>query len=283
MDLEYVLIDVFAEAQLAGNPLAVFPDAAALPDELMQGIARELNLSETAFVTSSEPTRYASRIFTPGFELPFAGHPTLGTAWVLRDVGRLTGAQVVQQTKAGQTPVEFVGDKVWLERTGDGGVDEASLASQLGIDRESIGLKCRDAGGAAVELVPAIADAGIPQLMVPLRTPEALGALTVADVREPPGTFGSYFFSFSDPEDVSARFFGTNVGVPEDAATGSAAAALGLYLGQRLGKGRIVISQGSHLGRPSRLHVEFDSGRVKVGGQVIPVGRGVLTIGPLKN
>ena len=281
MDLDYVRVDVFAEARLAGNPLAVFPDAPGLSDDLMQAIARELNLSEMTFVTSAEPTRYSSRIFTPGIELPFAGHPTLGTAWVLRDLGRIGDGPVTQQTKAGETPVAFDGERVWLERTGDGGEDAdepEALALQLGADAGAVGLMWPGAPGEAVELKPAVANAGIPQLMVPLRSPNAVDALRVSDIAPPDGIVGAYFFSLIGPGEVSARFFASGAGIAEDPATGSAAAALGLYLGQRLGSGRISISQGTHIARPSRLHVEFDRKNVRVGGDVVAVGRGVLTV-----
>ncbi len=280
MELDYVLVDVFAESRLAGNQLAVFPEAPGLADGLMQAIAREMNLSETTFVTSTEPTGYRSRIFTPGLELPFAGHPTLGTAWVLRHLGQLDDGPVVQETKAGQTSIEFDGDMVWLQRNGDSGVDcddMPSLAKELGVPTESIGLRWPRDGREAADLVPAVASAGIPQLMVPLRSPEAVDALRAGDIREPDGTFGAYFFSFTGPAEISARFFASEVGVAEDPATGSAAAALGLYLGRRLGTGRVVISQGRQIGRPSRLYVEFAPGNVKVGGNVIRVGRGVLS------
>ena len=281
MELDYLLVDVFAEERLAGNQLAVFPDAPGLDDELMLAIAREMNLSETAFVTSTEPTGYASRIFTPGVELPFAGHPTLGTAWVLRSLGRIDDGAVVQKTKAGPTSVNFEGDTVWLERTGEGGTDAedvGDLARQLGADAAPMGLKWRDSEGNDVDLAPAVADAGIPQVMVPLESPDAVNALRASDITEPEGTFGAYFFSFTGADTVVARFFGAGVGVTEDAATGSAAAALGLYLGQRLGRGSVSVSQGRHVRRPSRLHVEFGDGKVKVGGNVIPIGQGVLTV-----
>jgi trans-2,3-dihydro-3-hydroxyanthranilate isomerase len=114
--------------------------------------------------------------------------------------------------------------------------------------------------------------------MVPMESPEAVDALRAGDISEPAGTFGAYFFCFTGPDMVTARFFGTGVGVTEDAATGSAAACLGLYLGQRLGQGRVSVSQGSHIGRPSRLHVRFDRGSVRVGGHVVPVGTGTLRV-----
>lgn len=107
---------------------------------------------------------------------------------------------------------------------------------------------------------------------------EAVRRLLASDIREPEDTQGAYFFARTGTEHVEARFFAAGLGVTEDAATGSAAAGLGLYLGQRVGTGRIAISQGAVLGRPSTLHVDFGPERVRVGGRVEPVAKGVLTL-----
>lgn len=280
VELEYRIVDVFAVRPLTGNALAVFLDAPGLPTELMQRIAREMNLSETTFVTSSGDSRYTSRIFTPGSELPFAGHPTLGTAWVLRDEGAISGAAIVQETAAGETAITFEDDTVWFDRGGDGGADSTdvdSVVSELGVRPDLVGAAW-DLPARAVELRPAIADCGIRQLMVPLGSLQALTELRASDIREPGGTQGVYFFVQTSPEAVTARFFATGLGVPEDPATGSAAAGLGLYLGQRVGPGQIAISQGEQIGRPSTLHVRFEPGRVQVGGRVKPVASGILTL-----
>lgn len=280
MELAYRIVDVFAEAPLTGNALAVFPDAPGLPSELMQRIAREMNLSETTFVTSAGDSRYSSRIFTPGAELPFAGHPTLGTAWVLRDAGAISGDELTQETAAGKTPITFEAVRVWLERDGDGGADVAdiaALASEFGIAPGLIGATWEAPGG-PVELRPAIADCGIRQLMVPVTSLEALTSLRASDIREPEDSHGTYFFVRTGPRSVTARFFAPGLGVPEDPATGSAAAGLGLYLGLRVGTGRIAISQGEQIWRPSTLHVRFTEGRVRVGGAVQPIAAGVLTL-----
>ena len=280
MQLPYRIVDVFAREPLTGNPLAVFPDAPGLPTESMQAIAREMNLSETTFVGAAEGSRYAMRIFTPGVELPFAGHPTLGTAWVLRDRGAITGDAVVQATEAGETKVAFEGDEVWLGREGDGGTDfpdVEGLAAQLGVPAASIGAAW-DTSGSSVELRAAVVDSGIRQLMVPVDSLEKLQSLQAADIREPDDAQGAYFFARTGPEEMTARFFAAGMGITEDAATGSAAAGLGLYLGQRVGQGRVTISQGEQIGRPSTLHVRFETGRVRVGGRVEPVAEGVLTL-----
>src|SRR5690349_3735712 len=120
MGARYLIVDVFARHALAGNGLAVFPDPGTVDPERMQRIAREMNLSETTFVTAIREGGYDVRIFTPSEELPFAGHPTLGTAWTLKHIGALSGDRVVQRSDAGETPVTFDGRHVWLERGGSG-------------------------------------------------------------------------------------------------------------------------------------------------------------------
>ena len=122
MRARYLLVDVFTDSPLAGNALAVFPDGHEIPNSLMRPIAREMNLSETAFVTRWSSDGYDVRIFTPGAELPFAGHPTLGTAWVQHHLGRI-GERTVQRSLAGDTPISIAIDTVWLERVGNVGPD----------------------------------------------------------------------------------------------------------------------------------------------------------------
>ena len=124
MNVDFLQVDVFADSPYSGNPLAVFPEAGDLSAPQMQAIAREMNLSETSFVTSCGDDSYDVRIFTPEEELPFAGHPTLGTTWVLRRLGRVAGDVVDQRSPAGPTTVTIVDDILWLER---GGETEADL------------------------------------------------------------------------------------------------------------------------------------------------------------
>src|SRR5437870_1889102 len=111
MTARYLLVDVFARESLAGNALAVFPDPGSVDPARMQKIAREMNLSETTFVTAARDDGYDVRIFTPTEELPFAGHPTLGTAWVLRHLDVVTGERSIQRSAAGETSVTFEGDR----------------------------------------------------------------------------------------------------------------------------------------------------------------------------
>ena len=174
MPARYRIVDVFAREPLAGNALAVFPDPGSVEPDRMQRIARETNLSETTFVTEIHPDGYDVRIFTPTEELPFAGHPTLGTAWVLRSLGAVAGDAVTQRSPAGETPVTFDGDRVWLERTGAPGEDLPKVGpvlEALGLEQQDVGFDAVALGGASVRLAPAVANAGLDQLMLPIGRP----------------------------------------------------------------------------------------------------------------
>lgn len=269
MAARYRIVDVFAREPLAGNALAVFPDPGSVEPARMQRIAREMNLSETTFVTAIAPDGYDVRIFTPTDELPFAGHPTLGTAWVLRELGAVAGERVVQRSGAGETPVEFDGDRVWLERTGSAGEDRddvADLVRSIGATEIDVGFDAAELGAASNGLRPAIADAGVAQLMLPLADPSV-----VASLRAPSSvaiTGGVYCFAPMGKRRIKARFFAPGLGVVEDPATGSACAALGLYLGSRAGELSVEVEQGAEIGRPSFISIVAAPGRARVGGEV---------------
>src|SRR5579864_3713464 len=197
MSARYLVVDVFARAPLEGNGLAVFPDPGSVDPSQMQKIAREMNLSETTFVTGVDAKGYDVRIFTPSDELPFAGHPTLGTAWVLRrHVRVLESEEITQRSAAGETTVSIDGDRVWLERSGtDGGDldDVAETLSLLRISESTVGFDAAAIGGRGTALRPAITDIGVKQLMLPLSSPE-----TVASLRAPvsvPYADGVYCFA----------------------------------------------------------------------------------------
>jgi trans-2,3-dihydro-3-hydroxyanthranilate isomerase len=273
----YRVVDVFAREPLAGNALAVFPDPSSVDPDRMQRIAREMNLSETTFVTGVTADGYDVRIFTPTEEMPFAGHPTLGTAWVLRELGAVAGERVIQHSAAGETPVEFDGDRVRFERTGSVGEDIADASETLGgwsLPYDRLGFDAGELGGASIRLLPAISDAGAPVLMVPLDSPEVVAALNA------PPTLGShkgvYCFAPLGRGRVKARFFAPGLGVVEDPATGLAAAALGLYLGARAGTLSVEIEQGAEIGRPSFLSVDASPGRSRVAGSVYLTAEGTL-------
>jgi trans-2,3-dihydro-3-hydroxyanthranilate isomerase len=286
--MEFLQVDVFADAPYQGNPLAVFPDAVHLQGAEMQLIAREMNLSETAFVTSSELDSYSVRIFTPAEELPFAGHPTLGTAWVLRRLGRLRSEEVTQRSGSGTTPVRLSGDRATFTRAGRAAKDlddtrqgfAAELERALGLRAGDVGLEARELGRAG-RLRPAWSDAGLNQMMVPVR---ALGPLERcrpnARLLEELELEGAYCFTAVQAGRLRARGFWPGFGVFEDPATGSAAAALGVYLADRLGNIDAEVVQGVEMGRPSRIFLRSRAGQVEVGGDCRLVLTGRLEHSP---
>ena len=288
--MRFVQVDVFADSAYRGNPLAVFPDAGSLETAQMQAIASEMNLSETTFVTSHTRDFYEVRIFTPTEELDFAGHPTLGTSWVLRKENLVDTDELTQRSRAGDTRVRLDGDRVWFVRTGSSGQDEDDrhpdysvlLARGLGLQDGDVGLEARELGRSG-HLRPAFADGGLRHLMVPLRNLDALAAVrpnpaTLPDVR--PG--GYYCFTALQAGRFRARGFFPGLGVDEDPATGSAAADLGLYLADRVGPMDAEIVQGVEMGRLSRLLVRAKPGEVYVGGSCHQVLNGTLAELPPK-
>ena len=273
--MEFVQVDVFADAPFEGNALAVFPRAPGLPKAQMQAIAREMNLSETTFVTSVHADVYDVRIFTPSEELGFAGHPTIGTAWVLSDLGLLEGEAFTQRSAAGETKLTAAGELVWFERNGasERDLDEREpgtserVAAALGLAGGTVGLEARELGRPG-RLTPAFADAGLRQLMVPLRDVAALGSCRPRpELMEGLGGQGIYVFTAVGAGRLRARGFFPAAGVQEDPATGSAAAALGLYLAERFGPISLEVRQGVEVARPSRLMLEAVPGTVRVGGR----------------
>lgn len=276
--MRFLTVSVFhaGDPFRGGNPLAVFPDAGELDAAQMQAIAQTLNLSETTFVTGGDGRSYDVRIFTPGDELPFAGHPTLGTAWTLRHLGRLTGGDVVQRSPAGETQVTFEeDDTVFFRRTGAASADmEATnirahldVARALRLEERDVTLEAYELGRSGL-LRPALSDAGLQHFMVPLRDVDALGRVDVDAARLAElSPFGAYCFTAVGAGRLRARGLFPAVGVDEDAATGSAAACLGVYLADRLGDVELEIDQGIEMGRPSRLTVSAQTTGVRVGGR----------------
>jgi trans-2,3-dihydro-3-hydroxyanthranilate isomerase len=273
MTLDFLQIDVFADRAYAGNPLAVFYDAPGLTTEQMQSIAREMNLSETTFVSDVAPDAYTMRIFTPSEELPFAGHPTLGTTWVLKHLGLVTAERCVQTTGAGPTPVVEKDGVLWFERSGSAEGDLSDdvvdrVAEALGVTRDALGFDAANLGLSGV-LSPAFSSAAYRQLMIPVRDVATLSSLSprpdlLADV----GDGGGYCFTADAPGRIRSRGFFPGYGVPEDPATGIAAAALGLYLADRLGDLELEVVQGVEMGRPSKISlVGKAAGTVQIGGR----------------
>lgn len=251
--MESVLVDVFAERPLEGNPLTVFLDAGDLDDERMQALARETNHSETTFVTGLEDGVAATRIFTPQTELPFAGHPTLGTAFV-------TGADALD-LKVGRIPVRREGGLLWMTQNAAtfGPVLDTDMAAQV------IGVPVQ-----AAEVV----STGTPMALLRVADSDAVGAARLRpEAYAGPDVACCYVFA-ADEGGVHARSFGAFVGVQEDPATGSAAGPLAAWLDRAgLLGGDAVIRQGVEMKRPSRLHIRMEDGRPVVGGRVVEVAR----------
>jgi trans-2,3-dihydro-3-hydroxyanthranilate isomerase len=282
--VRFYQLDVFGSRPYTGNPLAVFPEATDLGPGQMQMIASEMNLSETTFVTHAQDGSYDMRIFTPTEELPFAGHPTIGTAFCLAHLGFVTGEALTQRTPVGATEVTRREGRWWFERPGraHGDLEDSdegaglALAEALSLEPSEIGLEARELGRSG-RLRPAVADAGIGHLMVPLRDPLSLARCSVrANLLAPLSKIGAYCFTATGAGSIEARGFFPGAGVVEDPATGSAAAELGIYLAARLDQIDFEISQGMRIGRPSRLSVRARKASVQVGGRCDLVLEGSL-------
>ena len=275
--LPFRIVNVFAEAPLAGNPLAVFEDASGIDDATMQALALQFNLSETTFVLPSDVATAKVRIFTPSFEMPFAGHPTLGTAHVVRALLD-AGDRVTLEMRAGVIPVDAEDDTWTLQanapRQRRPSASRAELASMLGLVLNDL------------EGEPLWVDTGSEQLVVPLASFDA-----VRRAKPNPaqllvhGSNGeralAYVFA-REGERVLARFFFSKYGaVVEDPGTGSACANLGGWLlatGARLPQ-RLVVDQGEAVGRPCRLGLAVGAdGTIRVSGRVVDLGRGTITL-----
>jgi len=294
--------DVFTERPFGGNQLAVLPDARGLDAASMQQIAREFNFSETTFVLPPEDRKHTRRvrIFTPGGEVAFAGHPTVGTAHVLAAVGEipLTGdtTRIVFEENVGPVPVAIRAERgtpvyaqlsvARLPEVGPRPPAPERLARMLSLEpRDLVG----------EDMPPEGVSCGLPFLFVPLRSRDAVGRARLRlDLWEETlrGYWTDDVFVFAlDPEredsDVRARMFAPGFGVPEDPATGSACVALGGYLASRHplhdGTLRWVVEQGFEMGRPSILEVEVDKRAgaitgVRVGGATVLVTSGEMEV-----
>ena len=273
------ILNVFARAgRLTGNPLCVFEDGEGLDDATMQALARQFNLSETTFILPSSKANAAVRIFTPAYEMPFAGHPTLGTAHVVRSL-RSGGDAVKLEMKAGIIPVAAKGDRWTLvartPRVREVGESRAALADALSLAEADLGER------------PLWINTGTEQMMVPVRSADAVArasprseGLARLQSEEPVKAY-VFFDEGEASRHVTARFFfPAGAGVREDPATGSACANLGgwfRHLSPDADMER-VISQGEAVARPSTLHLAVKSGAIFVGGEVIELGRGVIEL-----
>jgi trans-2,3-dihydro-3-hydroxyanthranilate isomerase len=302
LDIRYLTADVFTDHVFGGNPLAVFPDASHIPPALMPAIAREFNYSETTFVLPPADPKHAARvrIFTPGGELPFAGHPTVGTAHVLATLGavRLTGDEthMVLEEGVGPVPVTIRATSgvptfaqlsvAQLPQVTQAPAPAARLAEMLSLTEA-------DLAGPAMQ--PEAVSCGTPFLFVPLRDMAAVARARLrVDLSEEllRGYVTQMVFVFcmggerADSQ-VRARMFAPAIGVPEDPATGSAAVGLGGYLAARDpradGTLQWRVEQGFEMGRPSLLDVEVEkrggaTTAVRVGGRTVIVCEGSMRL-----
>ena len=284
MNVSFRLVDVFTSRPLAGNQLCVVPEPGELDEAEMQAIAKEIGFSETTFVTEASGDRYAMRIFTPGQELPFAGHPTLGTAFVLVSEGRIS-TPATQAIAAGEIPVEVdvASHTAWMTQ----------LPAEFGPIFPDRDLIARAIGLTVADLDPRrpvrTISTGLPTTIVPVRDLDTLRRATrneqlVGEAVRATGGQDLYLFA-PTAEGVTARTFDSEFGIGEDPATGSAAGPLGVYLAEYgdLDTTRPVsIRQGEQVGRPSELHVEArredGAWRARVGGGVHVVGRGTFDL-----
>lgn len=289
--IPYYIVDVFGEKRYAGNQLAVFRHTADLPQDLLQTIAKEINFAETTFIESDERVNggYNVRIFTPDTEVPFAGHPTLGTAYIIqreieRGLEQDTGGTITLNLGVGQIPVTAAGQhELWMKqkppqfgRT----VDPAVIAEILGID----------AGELEPDFPVQEVSTGLASIIVPLRSLEAVHACRINHAAFEAflaNSFRANILVFCKEtvqadHDLHVRVFCEDSGFPEDAATGSANGNLAGYLLKYnyLGGSELQyrVEQGYKIGRPSLIQVKASlkdsSYDINVGGQVHPVARG---------
>ncbi|MBA3272971.1 MAG: PhzF family phenazine biosynthesis protein [Chthoniobacterales bacterium] len=296
---QFLTADVFTDHLFGGNQLAVFPNAAGIPEQTMQQIAREMNLSETVFVFPPETAAGTRRlrIYTPANELPFAGHPTVGAAFVLASMGEiaLTGDETSTVFEEGVGPVPVVirsrgGRPVFCQLTaaklpqeGPPPPPRAALAEVLSLGDDQIG---------EGDERPRAFSCGVPFLFVTLRDLDALASIRINNAaweRHIAGYWATDIYTLTrraaDGE-IRSRMFAPGLGIAEDPATGGAAAALAGYLARPDlpdGVSHWTVRQGVEMGRPSTIEVEADMlhgaiTEVRVGGSSVMVSEGVMTL-----
>jgi len=289
--LPYRVVDVFTTEALAGNPLAVFTQASEIDEAVMQKIAREMNLAETTFVLPAENLDCVARvrIFTPKKEMIFAGHPTIGTAFVLRNEGVLpTNCEsFCLEEKVGPVQI-WIEDAerpmIWLRTPpiSEGQFyNRSSCARALGLETDEL-----------LDIQPQLLDAGNPTLFIALRSKEAvdrawLEAQSMSTLKEDKAEPFCVFVFSPTGEGAYSRMFAPEYGVPEDPATGSSTGPLGLFMMRnRLMTGasgtRFISEQGTKMARRSILHVRVagDHGAdgIYVGGHVTSIAEGTMEL-----
>lgn len=277
----YRIVNVFTRqgGRLTGNPLAVFEDARGIDDATQQALALQMNLSETTFILPSDKANARVRIYTPAYEMPFAGHPTLGTAHVVRSLLK-TGDAITLEMQAGVIPVKAQGDRWTLQANAPTWREVKESRGELA---EMLGLEAGD-------LVdrPLWVSTGREQLIVPVKD-----AATVVRTSPKADAFvrlrsvdgASMALVFADAGDAQGRvkarfFFPKGPAILEDPATGSACANLGGWFGAMRPGADVarLVTQGDEILRPSDLHLAVKGGTVFVGGDVIELARGTLEI-----
>jgi trans-2,3-dihydro-3-hydroxyanthranilate isomerase len=297
MNCSFYQVDVFTKVSFGGNPLAVVFDSEGLTDQNMQNIANEMNLSETTFVLppGDLPVDFLVRIFTPKKELPFAGHPILGTAHILRETGKvLSGNYPIKLSlKSGIVTVAQKGkdNLLFMDQLLPNFQDPLNCAEELG---KILGISIDDVSSTSLPIQ--IVSTGLPILIVPIRSLKALQSLKV-DTNRLRNFLASldtdllYAFSLqtlSLDASIHSRAFAPDLGINEDPATGSAAGAAGAYLAMHnlISKNNfenILIEQGYMVSRPSSLYVYIEQMKgeiksVKVGGHSVTVIRGEIKV-----
>lgn len=292
MAREIRIVDVFTDRALAGNQLAVVLDGRGFSDALMQRIAREMNFSETTFIFPPDDPKHAAkiRIFSPTVEMPFAGHPTIGTAWVLADEGMVPGGglEFTLEENVGPVPVRGVNHEgrltFWMTHpplTYGRIFERAEVAAAIGVEEAHF-----------VPDVPCqVVSTGNPLIFAALREPAAVDQ-AVSDAGRLStllggDAFGLFLFAPDGHNKLYSRMFST--AIPEDPATGSGTGPLGAFavkcgLVERAPRVSIVSEQGTKMGRQSFLRIELEyrefsdvPARIEVGGSVMPVLRGTLS------
>lgn len=294
-DYEVKIVDAFTRRRYAGNPCGVVTQAAGLSDADMQNIARELNLSETAFVFPSGRADFRVRFFTPAKEIPLAGHPTVATMHTLVEEGRidLSGGpkRVVQELSIGVLPVDISRDA-----TGDVRVLMTLARPEFGrrLDRsvfaEALGIRAEDM---LPGVPPQVVSAGTPQAMVPVRSIDVLRRLKpnfqhLSDLEEMEHYFSAHVFALESLEPgnrAHARHFAASAGVSEDPVTGSATGGMAAYLWKYglLRERAYSVEQGHIMGRPGVVDVEVEGEgdeplAVRIAGTATTVLRGSITV-----
>ena len=300
--IRYITTDVFTGVRFGGNPLAVIPDATGIPEELLLPIAKEFNYSETTFVYPPEQSEHTRRvrIFTPGGEVPFAGHPTIGTAIVLAATGQIAvgdgDTHIVFGENVGPVPVVLRGVHAgggWaqlsaakLPEIGPPVPSRSALAKMLSLSTDDV---------LATSERPQAVSCGLPFLIVPLTSVSAVSrSRLLVDRWEETlsNAWASMIWVYAaDPEGgerhYRARMYAPGVSVPEDPATGSAAVTLAGFLAarSRVRSGTLAwtIDQGVEMGRPSRLEIEADKvdgaiTALRVGGEAVLVSEGTMSL-----